>query len=59
MGHQRTDLCVAVLHEYGNYTSQDYNYETSPPNLTQLHLCRRQCHNAAKPSQGTGGRSSG
>ena len=35
MEHQRTDLFVAVLHEYGNYTSQD-SYETGPPNLTQL-----------------------
>ena len=58
MGHQRTDLFVAMLHEYGNYISQD-SYETSPPNLTQLHLYGRRCHSAAKPSQGTGGRSSG
>ena len=58
MGHLRTDLFVAMLHEYGNYISQD-SYEISPPNLTQLHLYGRRCHSAAKPSQGTGGRSSG
>ena len=54
-GHQRMDLFVAVLREYGNYISQD-SYETSLPNLTQLHLYGRQCHNAAKSSQGFGGK---
>ena len=55
MGHQRTDLFVAVLYEYGNYISKD-SYETSPPNLTQLQLYGRRCHSTAKPSQGIGGR---
>ena len=56
-GHQRMDLFVAVLREYRNYISQD-SYKTRLPNLTQLHLYRRRWHNAAKPSQGTDGKSS-
>ena len=58
MGHYRTNLPVAMLREYGNCTSQD-PHGTSLANRTKPHPHGRRCHNAAKCSQGTGGKSSG